>query len=172
MVYCLFLYASAVARMRTIKIHKEAIMDNNLKTGLTIKILIGCLVGGFICVMLYAFGAYDNIIMDKPAVIAQILGSMIFGAICMGTQIVYDIESWGIRKSTTIHYLICIIAFIFASSILKWFRADIMWMVLIIFTISYVFIWLIYSAIYKREVRQMNNDLEKMLHRGQEGGRQ
>ena len=168
----MFWYASAVARMRTIKIHKEAIMDNNLKTGLTIKILIGCLVGGFICVMLYAFGAYDNIIMDKPAVIAQILGSMIFGAICMGTQIVYDIESWGIRKSTTIHYLICIIAFIFASSILKWFRADIMWMVLIIFTISYVFIWLIYSAIYKREVRQMNNDLEKMLHRGQEGGRQ
>lgn len=147
-------------------------MDNNLKTGLTIKILIGCLVGGFICVMLYAFGAYDNIIMDKPAVIAQILGSMIFGAICMGTQIVYDIESWGIRKSTTIHYLICIIAFIFASSILKWFRADIMWMVLIIFTISYVFIWLIYSAIYKREVRQMNNDLEKMLRKGQEGGRQ
>ncbi len=158
--------------MRTIKIHKEAIMDNNLKTGLTIKILIGCLVGGFICVMLYAFGAYDNIIMDKPAVIAQILGSMIFGAICMGTQIVYDIESWGIRKSTTIHYLICIIAFIFASSILKWFRADIMWMVLIIFTISYVFIWLIYSAIYKREVREMNNDLEKMLRKGQEGGRQ
>ena len=147
-------------------------MDNNLKTGLTIKILIGCLVGGFICVMLYAFGAYDNIIMDKPAVIAQILGSMIFGAICMGTQIVYDIESWGIRKSTTIHYLICIIAFIFASSILKWFRADIMWMVLIIFTISYVFIWLIYSAVYKREVRQMNNDLEKMLRKGQEGGRQ
>ncbi|MBQ1897029.1 MAG: DUF3021 domain-containing protein [Lachnospiraceae bacterium] len=147
-------------------------MDNNLKTGLTIKILIGCLVGGFICVMLYAFGAYDNIIMDKPAVIAQILGSMIFGAICMGTQIVYDIESWGIRKSTTIHYLICIIAFIFASSILKWFRADIMWMVLIIFTISYVFIWLIYSAIYKREVREMNNDLEKMLRKGQEGGRQ
>lgn len=158
--------------MRIINICKEAIMDNNLKTGLTIKILIGCLVGGFICVMLYAFGAYDNIIMDKPAVIAQILGSMIFGAICMGTQIVYDIESWGIRKSTTIHYLICIIAFIFASSILKWFRADIMWMVLIIFTISYVFIWLIYSAVYKREVRQMNNDLEKMLHRGQEGGRQ
>ncbi len=152
-VYCMLLYASAVASMRTIKIHKEAIMDNNLKTGLTIKILIGCLVGGFICVMLYAFGAYDDIIMDKPAVIAQILGSMIFGAICMGTQIVYDIESWGIRKSTTIHYLICIIAFIFASSILKWFRADIMWMVLIIFTISYVFIWLIYSAIYKREVR-------------------
>lgn len=168
----MLLYASAVARMRTIKIHKEAIMDNNLKTGLTIKILIGCLVGGFICVMLYAFGAYDNIIMDKPAVIAQILGSMIFGAICMGTQIVYDIESWGIRKSTTIHYLICIIAFIFASSILKWFRADIMWMVLIIFTISYVFIWLIYSAIYKREVREMNNDLEKMLRKGQEGGRQ
>ncbi|MCR5738512.1 MAG: hypothetical protein K6G43_01680 [Lachnospiraceae bacterium] len=61
-------------------------MDNNLKTGLTIKILIGCLVGGFICVMLYAFGAYDDIIMDKPAVIVQILGSMIFGAICMGTQ--------------------------------------------------------------------------------------
>ena len=172
MVYYMLLYASAVARMRTIKIHKEAIMDNNLKTGLTIKILIGCLVGGFICVMLYAFGAYDNIIMDKPAVIAQILGSMIFGAICMGTQIVYDIESWGIRKSTTIHYLICIIAFIFASSILKWFRADIMWMVLIIFTISYVFIWLIYSAIYKREVREMNNDLEKMLRKGQEGGRQ
>ena len=158
--------------MRIINICKEAIMDNNLKTGLTIKILIGCLVGGFICVMLYAFGAYDNIIMDKPAVIAQILGSMIFGAICMGTQIVYDIESWGIRKSTTIHYLICIIAFIFASSILKWFRADIMWMVLIIFTISYVFIWLIYSAIYKREVREMNNDLEKMLRKGQEGGRQ
>lgn len=83
-------------------IHKEAIMGNNLKTGLTIKILIGCLVSGFICVMLYAFGAYDDIIMDKPAVIVQILGSMIFGAICMGTQIVYDIESWGIRRSTAI----------------------------------------------------------------------
>ena len=168
----MFLYASAVARMRTIKIQKEAIMDNNLKTGLTIKILIGCLVGGFICVMLYAFGAYDHIIMDKPAVIAQILGSMIFGAISMGTQIVYDIESWGIRRSTTIHYLICVIAFLITSTLLGWFSADIMWIVLIIFTVTYVCIWLIYSAVYKREVRQMNNDLEKMLLRGQEGGRQ
>lgn len=168
----MFLYASAVARMRTIKIHKEAIMDNNLKTGLTIKILIGCLVGGFICVVLYAFGAYDDIIMDKPAVIVQILGSMIFGAICMGTQIVYDIESWGIRRSTTIHYLICVVAFLITSTLLGWFSADIMWIVLSIFTVTYVCIWLIYSAVYKRKVRQMNNDLEKMLRRGQEGGRQ
>lgn len=150
---------------------QEVEMDNNLKNSLTIKILIGCLGGLGICIMLYAFGEYDTIILDKPKFIAQIFGSMLLGAVCMGTQIVYDIESWGIRKSTTIHYLICVASFITASTVLGWFDASILWIVLIIYTATYVCIWLIYSAVYKREVRQMNSDLEKMLRKGQEGGR-
>ena len=144
----------------------------NLKMSLVIRTLIGALIGTGICLMLYAFGKYDNMIMDKPAFIAQFIGSILLGAINMGTQIVYDIEAWGIRKSTIVHYLICVMTFICASTLLHWFSADILWIVLIIFTIIYMIIWFIYSTLYKREVRQMNSGLEKMLRKGQEGGRQ
>jgi positive regulator of sigma E activity len=134
----------------------------NLKLSLVIRALIGALIGIGICLMLYAFGEYDNMITDKPALL---------GAINMGTQIVYDIEAWGIRKSTIVHYLICVMTFICASTLLHWFSADILWIVLIIFTVIYMIIWFIYSTLYKREVRQMNSGLEKMLRKGQEGGR-
>ena len=47
----------------------------NLKVSLVIRALIGALIGICICLMLYAFGEYDHIIMDKPAFIAQFIGS-------------------------------------------------------------------------------------------------
>lgn len=143
----------------------------NLKVNLAVRALIGALIGIGICLMLYAFGEYDNLIMDKAAFIAQFIGSAILGAVNMGTQIVYDIESWGIRKSTIVHYIICVMTFICVSTFLHWFSVDVTWIVLIIFTVLYMIIWLIYSALYKREVRRMNKGLEMMLRKGQEGGR-
>ena len=57
------------------------------------RALIGALMGIAICLMLYGFGMYDEIIIDnKPYVLMQFVGSALNGIICMGSTIVYDID--------------------------------------------------------------------------------
>lgn len=142
---------------------------NKLVNSFIIRALIGALMGIAICIMLYAFGVYDDIILDnKPYVLMQFIGSAINGIICMGSTIVYDIDKWGLSKVTLIHYVITLVSFFSFNFLLSWFSEFNIFIILLVFTIAYFIIWLINYLLYKREIRRMNKELENIKQKAGE----
>ena len=149
-------------------------MTEELRTKCIIKSLIGAVLGMLISAFLVSF-AYDidNISPGGDfAVFIQFVGSGIMGAICNGGAVVYDIETWSLRKATVIHYVLCVIAFLAASLLLNWFDRRYMPFILLIFTLVYLFIWLVEFLSWKREIKRINRGLSQMIRREQEGEQQ
>ncbi len=134
-----------------------------LKNRFIIKVLAGALIGIAICFMLYAFGEYDHMIMDKTAFIAQFLGSAIFGMIAMGGSVVYEIDTWGITLSTVIHYSMTMGSYLVTASLLHWFDGKILLITFGLMSVGYFIIWFINYALWKREIRNINTDLKNMI---------
>ncbi|MCR4787452.1 MAG: DUF3021 domain-containing protein [Lachnospiraceae bacterium] len=139
-----------------------------IKTKILIKSMLGALMSVGICLVLYVFGSYDNIIFDRPAMIAQILGSMLMGALCMGGSVAYEIDSWSLGKATLVHYVATIGAFICASSLLHWFDGVVLLIAIICCTVGYFFIWLINFLLWRKQIRRINSDLAEMKRKEEE----
>lgn len=133
------------------------------------RALIGALMGIAICIMLYSFGMYDEIIIDnKPYVLMQFIGSALNGIICMGSTIVYDIDNLGLSKVTLLHYVITLVSFFSFNFFLGWFSEFNIILILAVFTVAYFIIWLVIYLIYKREIRRMNIELEDIKQKAGE----
>ncbi len=133
------------------------------------RALIGALMGIAICLILYGFGSYDEIIIDdKPFVIMQFVGSALNGIICMGSTIVYDIDNLGLSKVTLLHYVITLVSFLSFNFLLGWFSEFNIILILAVFTVAYFIIWLVNYLIYKREIRRINKDLEDIKQKAGE----
>ncbi len=133
------------------------------KTRIIFNSLLGFSLGLMIGAVMMAFFATYEELNDRIALLVQLFGSGLLGAVNMGTTIVYDLEEWGIVKATFTHYLVAFFSFLTASEVLGWFSHNILLIVCILFTIAYVIIWLIQFLIWKRKVRELNKDLEIML---------
>lgn len=137
-----------------------------MKKDFLIRALIGTIIGLAICITLYAFGIFDNIVLDnKGLMISQFVGSAILGFVSMGGTIVYDVEKWGLTKVTALHYAMTLAVFVLDCLILSWFPLGVLPIVLVIFTIAYFIIWLINYLIYKRNIRDINSDLDELRKR-------
>lgn len=135
----------------------------DLKTRLTIKALIGALAGIAICIFFYAIGAYDHILTNRPLFILQFVGSAVLGIVSMGGSIAYEIDSWGLTKATLVHYVVTLGTFVGISVLLGWFSETIALLIaFLVMTVMYFLIWLFNYAIWKREIRKINSDLNKM----------
>lgn len=133
------------------------------------RALIGALMGIAICLILYGFGLYDEIIIDdKPFVIMQFVGSALNGIICMGSTIVYDIDNLGLSKVTLLHYVITLVSLLCFNFLLGWFSEFNIILILVVFTVAYFIIWLVNYLIYKREIRRMNIELEDIKQKAGE----
>ena len=139
-----------------------------LKTKLTIRALLGAVIGMLISAALCAFDGYSKeLFLNPPAFFLQIVGSGIFGAVANGGAIVYDIESWSLLKATVLHYILAIGGFVVTSLLLGWFGGTILLIMVGIMTLIYIGIWLFNYLIWKREIRKINEGLGKI--RKQEG---
>lgn len=135
-------------------------MDNKIR--FVINALIGFIIGLLIDVILFSFFIDYSDINSRWFVFAQFIGSGLFGAVCMGGTIVYNIESWGLLKATITHYLMVFVSFIIVDTLLGWFPYNILLITVAIGTVMYFIIWLIQFLIWKRKIKQLNNDLEIM----------
>ncbi len=146
----------------------------SIKTELIIKTLIGALIGALIGVviwaMLYVFGVYsDELVLDRIALLAQLAGCVLLGAVNMGGSTIYSIESWSLWKVTLIHYLLSMSSLVAASTVLGWYDLPALLIMLVICTFVYILIWLANYISYKRSVNSINRDLKLMLNKEQEG---
>ncbi|MBR5407625.1 MAG: DUF3021 domain-containing protein [Lachnospiraceae bacterium] len=86
------------------------------------------------------------------------------GFLAMSTTVVYDIESWSIARSTFTHFVITAGGFFTMGYFQEWLiPGDIFFCIMAVsFVVVYFIIWLIQYLIYLHNIKQMNNDLEKM----------
>ena len=146
-------------------------MENN-RYNLAVLIMSGALMGLLVWGILFLTGAYpDEMVLDRPALIAQLAGSVLLGAINMGGTIVYGIERLGLTRSTLIHYILSMTTIFIASMVLGWFPLDKMLWVWLIFSAVYFVIWLVNLIYWKTSVKNMNRDLEQMRNSRDKGDR-
>ncbi len=129
--------------------------------------LIGGAVGALICFFMSSFtgsGEAVESISAKTPVFYYVI-SFLHGAICMGSSVVYSIESWSVVRCTLTHFLITLTSFYILGTLQEWleFFSPTFWIITACFVVAYFMIWLIMYLRYRKEVRQMNEDLNRFI---------
>ena len=104
------------------------------------------------------------------ALILQTVISGIYGAVVMGSTVIYDIETedvrkWSILKATVTHCVITFTSYYITGFILHWFSIkDVKQnlFMLAVFAVVYTAIWLCNYLSYRREVKEFNKELDKL----------
>ncbi|MBQ7679033.1 MAG: DUF3021 domain-containing protein [Butyrivibrio sp.] len=136
-----------------------------LRTKLIILSLLGTILGMLISLMIFLMGVFpDDYMSHRLAFCAQFIGSGLFGAVCMGSTVIYDIEHWSLWRATVSHYVLITAAFFLTDRLLGWnyFSGGHALVVLIVYTLIYLFIWVIMYLRWKKEIRQINKELEQL----------
>ena len=152
----------------------------DLKNKFILKFAIGFSLGMLVCTIITSV-ITTNVINDGNtyfcdpsfidifgneiiAFIIQMIISGLYGAICIGGTVVYEIEEWSILKVTIIHFSITVSSFFITATILKWwpnssFIDNIIFIGIIV--IMYMFIWLIQYISYKIEVKKIKKEIKE-----------
>ena len=152
------------------KFSHRAVMLGSMGFGL------GVIVGPVISALSGSAGAGDGAIhlvsdgltaaVGDPlaAFIIQAFVSGLYGVIAVGGSAVYGIEKWSLLRCTAIHYLSVIIGLFVAGFSLRWFDpADILSVLIMIpfMTVPYIMIWLINFYSSKKQIKEINRELER-----------
>ena len=89
--------------------------------------------------------------------------SGIHGALSFSGVIFYEIEEWGLAKATFMHSLLINASFLINGLYLEWIPFDLSSILVStsIITIMFFIIWIIMYTRYKKEVRDLNQLLQK-----------
>ncbi len=126
----------------------------------TLLSLAGFVLGGVISIIFILTGSSGGVTgKDLP----HILLGGIYGAVAMGSAVIYDVEKWSIARATATHFLLMFALYFLLVITMGWFRLDdpVFWIVVAVMVCGYVLIWLIQYLFYKRKIRGMNDKLEK-----------
>ena len=89
--------------------------------------------------------------------ILQGLFSGIYGAVCFGTMTFYEIERWPLALATVAHCAVIVLLYIPVGFFLGWLDG---WLDMLIVAgcqlVGFFIIWLIMNAIYKKQVKELN----------------
>lgn len=136
-----------------------------LRTSFLIRVVMGFAIGMLVGVLMILFyNEGESIFEERMELIRQIIGSGLLGAVCVGGQVVYTIESWSIVKCTLIHYFLSMGALLLANHILGWYpeTVPVLSIFILIMSAIYCCIWLVYYIIEKIEVKKLNEGLNLM----------
>lgn len=146
-------------------------MKKKIFTRLLIGFLAGAAGGHLISFMMSIFGGGPLYVISDEleaktglllGIVLQTVLAGLYGAICVGGTLLYDIDSWSLLRATVVHYLSIMISFTAVSLILCWLSFDIIVFLIIwgTFTAVFAIIWLIMYIKWKIDVRKMNRELE------------
>lgn len=134
----------------------------SIRTKFTIRALFGFSLGLIAGAIMFVLYASDTEPLNKSYLIMQLFGSGFLGVMAYGGAIVYDFEDWGLLRATFTHYVVTFITMLAVSELLDWFPRSIILIVVIFFSAVYLIIWLVEYALWKKEIRHINRDLEIM----------
>ncbi|MBO4217483.1 MAG: DUF3021 domain-containing protein [Clostridia bacterium] len=126
----------------------------------------GFLLGVFVCDLIVILTMKDSPVPQslietagslRAAMIIQTAASGIYGALCMGTVGLYEIERWPMMLSSALHCLIAILPYVPLSLLLGWSEkaSDVLIMAGFQFA-AYVTVWFIMYMKYRSEVKKLN----------------
>lgn len=96
------------------------------------------------------------------AVSLLVLG--LFGSLCMGGTLVYEIESWPLALATAAHYLSMALGCLIPNWLLCWdMPPKLLLSVEGFMALGFVVIWLIMYLRYKREVQELNKLVKRKI---------
>ena len=129
-----------------------------LKSRLLINSLIGIIAGlivGIIMWMLNNPGGFE-----ERSFVLHIIMSALHGLIPCAAMTVYEIESWGVTKSTVVHATITLATILGIELPMKWFTWNAEFaIIMLIYVVIYTIIWLCNYLYWKRSVAKMNDQL-------------
>lgn len=102
------------------------------------------------------------------AFIIQSIISGIYGSICFGSTIIYEIEKWSILRVTLTHFFITVFSFFITAFLLHWWPSNnfvINFVFLGIFILIYFIIWLIQYLKYKKEIKKIQKDISNFKNK-------
>ena len=138
-----------------------------------IGFLIGVFVGNLIAVLTgtsatdgitFASKQLLNMAGGSPvvAMILQSLFSGLYGAVCFGGMTFYDVERLPLAAATALHCALIILLFIPIALLLGWVSNIIEILIIAsIQLVAFFIIWLIMYLIYKKQVRELNDLMNK-----------
>lgn len=99
--------------------------------------------------------------------ITHIVIGGIYGAVAMGSSVVYGIEKWSIARATATHFLLVFALYFLLVISMGWFSLSdpVFWIVVGTMVAVYILIWLIQYLSYRRQIREMNDELIKWKSR-------
>lgn len=100
--------------------------------------------------------------LNSNFILLNVILSAVFGALCMGGAVVYDIEEWSILRATFTHFAIVFASFNIVGLSLQWFSFGSIeyWIIHAVMIVAYILVWLIQYLIYKRKIKELNRELE------------
>lgn len=135
---------------------------------------LGFLLGIFVCSIMTLIGSsplpasqelVDKIGSLKAAMALQLALSGLYGALCMGSVVLYDEDRLPLSLASVIHCVICIGPFIPLALVLRWCVSicDVLTMSAFQF-VAYLIVWLIMFIIYRKQTKELNeiNDNQKL----------
>ena len=92
-----------------------------------------------------------------------LVSSGLLGAVNMGATVVYSMESWGLLRVTLTHFCICMASVCGVGIWIGWLSPGDpwTWIILGVCVVVYFIIWIIMYLRYKREIRKINEALER-----------
>lgn len=102
------------------------------------------------------------------AIILTLVLVGVYGALCFGCTLFYEIERWPLALATVMHYLVVSLGYLLPACVLGW-NMSVKLLLLIegFMTLGFFAIWLIMLAIYKRQVREINELLRERSEKTQ-----
>ena len=122
--------------------------------------LAGFVLGVLICIGFMLARSSEGL----KAAFPNLVISGIYGAVAMGSSIVYDVEKWSIARATATHFLLVFALYFLLVLSMGWFSLSdpVFWIVVGAMVAGYILIWLLQYLSYKRQIREMNDELKKL----------
>lgn len=144
-----------------------------------IGFLLGMAIGNFIAfffawmsgtAQLFSASMINRFGSETVAFIIHTILSGIHGALSFSGVIFYEIEEWGLAKATFMHCLLINASFLINGLYLEWIPSDLSSILVStsIITVMFFIIWIIMHTRCKREVRDLNQLLQKEKDEGKE----
>ena len=133
----------------------------DLKSRFLINSLIGIIAGMIVGIIMWMLNSPDG--QENGNFALHMIMSGLHGLIPCGAMTVYEIESWGLTKSTVVHATITLATILCIELPMKWFSWGAEFAIaMVIYVVIYALIWLINYLYWKRTVNEMNDQLESI----------
>ncbi len=132
-----------------------------LKNRFLINSLIGIIAGMIVGIIMWKLSGLGD--YEGGSFVLHMIMSALHGLVPCGAMTVYEIESWGLTKSTVVHATITLATILLIELPMKWFTWSAEFAIaMVIYVIIYVIIWLTNYLYWKHTVREMNVQLEAL----------